>query len=98
LPEVAGIVKELRKVPGIDDVVVGRVAQERHTVAQDLELYLRKDAGVASIDGGDELLERPPGHDLVARTGRFLQEIRVVTALSRDDVKKAITRVISRAK
>jgi predicted RNA-binding protein with RPS1 domain len=98
LPEVAGIVKELRKVPGIDDVVVGRVAQERHTVAQDLELYLRKDAGVASIDGGDELLERPAGHDLVARTGRFLQEIRVVTALSRDDVKKAITRVISRAK
>jgi ribosomal protein S1 len=98
LPEVAGIVKELRKVPGIDDVAVGRVAQERHTVAQDLELYLRRDAGVASLDGGDELAERAPGHDLVARTGRFLQEIRVSTGLSRDDVKKAITRVISRVK
>jgi predicted RNA-binding protein with RPS1 domain len=100
LPEVAGIVKELRKVPGIDDVAVGRVAQERHTVAQDLELYLRKDAGVASIDGGDEedWAARLPGHDLVARTGRFLQEIRVVTGLSRDDVKKAITRVIQRVK
>lgn len=100
LPDVAGIVKELRKVPGIDDVVVGRVAQERHTVAQDLELYLRRDAGVASLDGGDDpsLADRPAGHDLVARTGRFLQEIRVVTGLSRDDVKKAITRVISRVK
>jgi predicted RNA-binding protein with RPS1 domain len=98
LPEVAGIVRELRRVPGITDVVVGRVAQERHTVAQDLELYLRKEvvgSSVVSMDDGDV---PAAGHELVARTGRFLQEIRVVTGLSRDDVKKAITRVISRAK
>jgi len=108
LPDVAGIVKELRKVSGVDDVVAGRVAQERHTVAQDLELYLRRGGGAAgaSLDGGADAdggagadaLPQAPGHDLVARTGRFLQEIRVVTSLSREDVKKAITRVISRVK
>ena len=52
---------------------------------QDLELYLTKQE-----EGG--------GFTLVARCGRMLQELRVTTGMSRDDMKKAITRVLRMVK
>jgi hypothetical protein len=68
---------------GISDVRAGRQAAERSTVAQDLEIYLTK-------------AETPGGFTLVVRSGRVLQELVVETTLGRDDMKKALTRVLSR--
>ncbi len=53
--------------------------------AQDVELYLTKQS-------------RENGFALVARVGRFLQELLVDTSLSKDDMKKALTRVLSRVR
>ena len=52
---------------------------------QDVELYLTK-------------ASRAEGFTLVARVGRMLQELLVDTALSKDDMKKALTRVLSRVR
>lgn len=52
---------------------------------QDVELYLTKQ-------------QREGGFTLVARVGRMLQELLVDTALSKDDMKKALTRVLSRVR
>ena len=52
---------------------------------QDVELYLTKET-------------REGGFTLVARVGRTLQELLVDTALSKDDMKKALTRVLSRVR
>lgn len=56
-----------------------------HPPPQDLELYLTKD-------------DVPGGYTLVARYGRLLQELVVTTSLGRDDMKKALTRVLSRVR
>lgn len=40
----------------------------------------------------------PSGFTLVVRSGRILQELIVDTSLSRDDMKKALTRVLSRVR
>lgn len=42
--------------------------------------------------------QREGGFTLVARVGRMLQELLVETALSKDDMKKALTRVLSRVR
>jgi hypothetical protein len=73
----------LLSTAGISDVRAGRQAEEKSTVAQDLELYLTK-------------ADLPGGFTLVVRSGRVLQELIVDTSLSRDDMKKAVTRVLSR--
>jgi hypothetical protein len=52
---------------------------------QDVELYLTKQS-------------REGGFTLVARSGRMLQELLVDTGLSKDDMKKALTRVLSRVR
>lgn len=52
---------------------------------QDVELYITKTA-------------RAGGFTLVARAGRCLQELLVDTALPKDDMKKALTRVLSRVR
>eukprot|EP00882_Tetradesmus_deserticola_P012151 GHRQ01012874.1.p1 GENE.GHRQ01012874.1~~GHRQ01012874.1.p1 ORF type:complete len:169 (+),score=55.32 GHRQ01012874.1:67-573(+) len=83
LPEVKQIIQVLEWTPGIKRVDIGRQAEESHTVSQDVELYLTKQ----SPQGG---------FALVARVGRVLQELLVETGLSKDDMKKALTRVLSR--
>eukprot|EP00879_Flechtneria_rotunda_P022133 GHRR01023354.1.p2 GENE.GHRR01023354.1~~GHRR01023354.1.p2 ORF type:complete len:167 (+),score=48.25 GHRR01023354.1:875-1375(+) len=82
LPEIQQMVSLLQLTPGINSVAVGRQAEEPHIVAQDVELYLTKQ----STDNG---------FTLVARMGKMLQELLVDTALSKDDMKKALTRVLS---
>lgn len=52
---------------------------------QDVELYLTKES-------------REAGFTLVARSGRVLQELLVDTSLSKDAMKKALTRVLSRVR
>lgn len=52
---------------------------------QDVELYLTRES-------------RESGFTLVARSGRMLQELLVDTSLSKDDMKKALTRVLSRVR
>ncbi|KAF8063820.1 transposon TX1 protein [Scenedesmus sp. PABB004] len=84
LPEVEQIIQVLELTSGIEKVTVGRQAEEAHIVAQDVELYLTKQS-------------RENGFALVARVGRMLQELLVDTTLSKDDMKKALTRVLSRA-
>lgn len=79
------IVAVLMSTAGISDVRAGRQAEEQHTVSQDLELYLTKQ-------------DLPGGFTLVVRSGRVLQELIVDTSLSRDDMKKALTRVLSRVR
>ncbi|WIA42416.1 hypothetical protein OEZ86_008414 [Tetradesmus obliquus] len=83
LPEVKQIIQVLEWTPGIKRVDIGRQAEEAHTVSQDVELYLTKQS-------------REGGFALVARVGRVLQELLVDTGLSKDDMKKALTRVLSR--
>jgi hypothetical protein len=56
-----------------------------HQPLQDVELYLTKES-------------RETGFTLVARSGRMLQELLVDTSLSKDAMKKALTRVLSRVR
>jgi hypothetical protein len=56
-----------------------------HARTQDVELYLTRQS-------------REQGFTLVARIGRMLQELLVDTALTKDDMKKALTRVLSRVR
>lgn len=56
-----------------------------HLPLQDVELYLTKES-------------RETGFTLVARSGRMLQELLVDTSLSKDAMKKALTRVLSRVR
>lgn len=71
------ICKELLAEQGITGVTLGRQAEERRAVSQDLELYLTN-------------LKVEDGYNLVARAGMLVQEVHVSTKLSRDDMKKAI--------
>lgn len=56
----------------------------RGVAPQDLELYLTREEQAAG------------SFTLVARSGLTLQELHVASSLSRDDMKKAITRVLTR--
>ena len=60
-------------------------AVEQRVVSQDLELWL---TNVVVEDG----------YNLLARAGRQVQEIHVVTKLSRDSIKMAIKRATSALK
>lgn len=53
---------------------------------QDLELYLTKEEEMDGI------------LTVVARCGRMLQRLHITTSLSKDDMKKAITRVLIRVR
>jgi hypothetical protein len=79
LPGLLDICDALRAVPGIAAVTLGRRAMEQRVVSQDLELWLTNDP-VAD------------GYNLVARAGRAVQEVHVVTSLARDDIKAAVQR------
>lgn len=83
--EIVKIVAVLASTAGISDVRAGRQAEEKSTVSQDLELYLTR-------------ADLPGGFTLIVRSGRVLQELIVETSLARDDMKKALTRVLSRVR
>ncbi|DBA82499.1 hypothetical protein WJX79_007278 [Trebouxia sp. C0005] len=80
---VKDICAELEKEEGIDSVVLGRQAEERRVVSQDLELWISK-----------EVLE--DGFVLVTRAGRTVQELKVTTKLDVDVIKSAVQKVLQR--
>jgi predicted RNA-binding protein with RPS1 domain len=85
LPGLMDICANLLTEDGIDAVIPGRQAVEQRVVSQDLELWLTN-AVVAD------------GYNLLARAGRQVQEIHVVTGLNRDSIKLAIKRATSAIK
>ena len=85
LPGLLDICANLLTEEGIDAVIPGRQAVEQRVVSQDLELWL---TNVVVEDG----------YNLLARAGRQVQEIHVVTGLGRDAIKLAIKRATSALK
>lgn len=77
------ILEELAKLPKVQEVTLGRRAEEKRTVSQDLELWISREA-VAD------------GFNLVARTGKVLLEIHVVTDMSADEMRAAVQDVLKR--
>jgi len=85
LPGLPDICSSLLKEEGIDAVIPGRQAVEQRVVSQDLELWL---TNVFVEDG----------YNLLARSGRQVQEIHVVTKLDRESIKRAIKRATTSSK
>ena len=85
LPGLLDICANLLTEDGIDAVIPGRQAVEQRVVSQDLELWLTN----VVVDDG---------YNLLARAGRQVQEIHVVTGLDRDAIKRAIKRATSALK
>lgn len=77
------VVGELAKEDGIDSIALGRQVSEQRTVAQDLEIYV-------------STKEVPGGFILVARAGRVVQEISIVTTLPPQELKAAMQRALKR--
>lgn len=77
------VVGELAKEDGIDSITLGRQVSEQRTVAQDLEIYV-------------STKEVPGGYILVARAGRIVQEISIVTTLPPQQLKAAMQRALKR--
>ena len=80
---VEGVCAALRAEPGVTSLRVGRQVEEKRAVSQDLELWISREV-VAD------------GYTLVARSGRLVQEIHVTTAMGPDEIRGAVTRVLSR--
>lgn len=85
LPGLMDICANLLTEEGIDAVIPGRQAVEQRVVSQDLELWLTN-------------LVVDDGYNLLARAGRQVQEIHVVTGLNRESIKLAIKRATSAIK
>ena len=79
LPGLPRICAELLAEDGVEAVIPGRTAVERRVVSQDLELWLTN-------------VQVEDGYNLLARSGRQVQEIHVVTSLNREAIKRAIKR------
>ena len=79
LPGLPRICAELLSEDGVEAVIPGRTAVERRVVSQDLELWLTN-------------VQVEDGYNLLARSGRQVQEIHVVTGLNREAIKRAIKR------
>lgn len=80
---VSSVIRELQKEEGITEVKIGRVSTSQGVVSQDLELWLTKEA--------------KEGHfNVVARGGSSAQELAVYCTLSRNEMKAAIDRVLTR--
>ncbi|KAJ8634381.1 hypothetical protein MRB53_027717 [Persea americana] len=84
LPGLESICKELLQEDGITDVKIGRKGFEKRVVSQDLELWLSN----APVEDKQ--------FTLLARAGREVQEIYLMTDLNQEDIKKAVQRVLSR--
>ena len=79
LPGLPKICAELLAEEGVEAVIPGRKAVEKRVVSQDLELWLTN-------------VQVEDGYNLLARSGRQVQEIHVVTSLNREAIKRAIKR------
>ena len=80
---IEGVCAALRAEPGVTALRVGRQVEEKRAVSQDLELWISREV-VAD------------GYTLVARAGRLVQEIHVTTGMGPDEIRGAVTRVLSR--
>eukprot|EP00891_Asterochloris_glomerata_P007752 jgi/Astpho2/7752/Aster-07594 len=80
---VKDICNELELEDGIEYVVLGRQAEERRVVSQDLELWLSREVV-------------PDGHLLITRAGKTVQELQIKTSLSAPEMKSAVQRVLRR--
>ena len=80
---IEGVCSALRAEPGVTSLRVGRQVEEKRAVSQDLELWISREV-VAD------------GYTLVARSGRLVQEIHVTTDMAPDEIRGAVTRVLSR--
>lgn len=80
---IEGVCAALRAEPGVASLRVGRQVEEKRAVSQDLELWISREV-VAD------------GYTLVARSGRLVQEIHVTTGMGPDEIRGAVTRVLSR--
>ncbi|PIA35847.1 hypothetical protein AQUCO_03400028v1 [Aquilegia coerulea] len=84
LPGLDSICKELLQEKGITDVRISRQGFEKRVVSQDLQLWLSNEPAV-----GNQFT-------LLARAGRQVQEIQLITTLNQEGVKKALQRVLER--
>ncbi|KAL1535671.1 30S ribosomal protein S1-like [Salvia divinorum] len=84
LPGLDTIIEELLKEDGINDVKISRQGFEKRVVSQDLQLWLSNAPPI-----GDQ-------YTLLARAGRQVQEIQLVTSLDQDGIKRALQRVLER--
>lgn len=75
---------ELLKEEGISDVRIRRQGFEKRVVSQDLQLWL---SNAPAIDNHFTIL---------ARAGRQVQEIQLITSLDQEGIKKALQRVLER--
>lgn len=81
--EFEDICQALASVPGVSGVTIGRQAEEKRVVSQDLELWITRE----SVEDGFNLL---------ARAGRTVQEIHVSTEMSRPEMKETIQQLLKR--
>ncbi|KAJ9555476.1 hypothetical protein OSB04_010090 [Centaurea solstitialis] len=84
LPGLETIVEELLQEDGIIDVKITRQGFEKRVVSQDLQLWLSN-----APPNGNQFT-------LLARAGRQVQEIQLVTSLNQDGIKTALQRVLER--
>ncbi|KAI4334866.1 hypothetical protein L6164_013574 [Bauhinia variegata] len=84
LPGLDTILEELVEEDGIDDARISRQGFEKRVVSQDLQLWLSN---------------APPTNrrfTLLARAGRQVQEIHLITSLDQEGIKRALQRVLER--
>ncbi|MFS8005955.1 putative S1 domain, nucleic acid-binding, RNA-binding domain, S1 [Helianthus anomalus] len=84
LPGLETIVEELQREDGIIDIKITRQGFEKRVVSQDLQLWLSN-----APPSGNQFT-------LLARAGRQVQEIQLVTSLNQDGIKRALQRVLER--
>ncbi|CAN6580281.1 unnamed protein product [Malus baccata var. baccata] len=84
LPGLASILEELVQEDGIDDVRISRQGFEKRVVSQDLQLWLSNSPAINRK------------FTLLARAGRQVQEIQLITTLDQEGIKKALQHVLER--
>ncbi|KAM1596418.1 hypothetical protein PS2_031454 [Malus domestica] len=84
LPGLASILEELVQEDGIDDVRISRQGFEKRVVSQDLQLWLSNSPAINRK------------FTLLARAGRQVQEIQLMTTLDQEGIKKALQHVLER--
>lgn len=75
------ILEALASQPGVQGVTLGRTVEEKRTVSQDLELWITK-------------AETNEGYNLAVRAGRLVQEVKVATDMSADEMRNTVQRVL----
>lgn len=84
LPGLQEILNELLEEDGISEARITRQGFEKRVVSQDLQLWL---SNASAVDNQFIIL---------ARAGREVQEIKLMTTLDQDGIKKALRRVLER--